>query len=104
MDDDQEEFYCCREQEGMDDWVANRAAVRTEKLRTQRAEVEVKVQKSRGSSIQQSEDMLDKEIEFMRKLMVKVSQRKTTRREQRSRSSSRRKIERECKSAASGAR
>ena len=92
MDDNQEEFYCCREQEGMDDWVAARigviarATVRTEQVRTEQAraqqirtqqeEAEVEVQQSRWSSIQQSKDILDREIEFMRKLMVKVSQRK----------------------------
>ena len=52
MDENQEEFYCCREQEGMNDWVEDRAAVRTEKLRTQQVEAEVEVQKSRWSSIQ----------------------------------------------------
>ena len=40
----------------------------------------------------------------MRKLMVKVSQRKTTEIKQRSRSHSKRKTKRECKSATSGVR
>ena len=50
-------FYCCRE--GMDDRVANRAAVRTEEIRVQQPEV----------SVQQSEERLDREIELTRELM-----------------------------------
>ena len=92
--DNQEEFFCYKKQEGMDDRVA--ATVRFQ-------QASARVQQSRGNSIQQSEDILDREIEFMRRLMVKVSQKKIAATKQRS-SSNKRKIERECKSAASGAR
>lgn len=135
MDENQEEFYCCREQEAVDDWVSvrdrakdivkgiARAAVGTEQakakvkagakattkvvvrvhqIRTQ--QVEVEFQQSRWRSTQQSEDILDKEIEFMRRLMVKVSEKKAAVRKQRSRSSNKRKTKRECKIVASGAR
>ena len=53
MDDNQEEFYCCREQEGMDDWVVVRVgakatvSVRAQQIRTQQAEAEVEIQQSR---------------------------------------------------------
>ena len=77
--------------------------VRVQQVGTQQVEAEVRIQQSRKSSIQQSEDKLDQEIELIRKLMVKVSQKKIAARKQRT-SSNKRKKERECKSAASGAR
>ena len=36
---EEKKFYCCRE--GMDDWVVNRAVVRTEEIRVQQTEVSV---------------------------------------------------------------
>ena len=94
MDDNQEEFYCCREQEGMDDWVAVRTeqaraqqevvrarvkeTVRVQQLRTQQAEAEVEFQQSIWSSIQQSKDILDTKIALIRRLIVRVFEKKTT--------------------------
>ena len=42
MDDNQEEFYCSIEQEGMDDWVVARAAIRTEQVRTKKVKAGAK--------------------------------------------------------------
>ena len=81
-----EEVFRCRRQEGMDDWVA----VRTEWVRAQ--------QTTRN---QQLGDLLDREIELIRRIMLKVSQRKTSARKRSS--SNKMKTETDCKSAVSGA-
>ena len=80
-----EEVFCSRRQEGMDDWVA----VRTET--------------SIEARNQESEELLNKEIELIRRIMLKVSHRKTSARKRSNRSSSKRKTVEDCKSAASGA-
>ena len=123
MSDNQEKFYCCREQEGMDDWVAVRAGARattriqkvrvsmavrratdiaeearTEQARAQQEKAAVRVQQI---GTQQSEDRLDREIELMRKLMVKVSQWKETTRNQRNNRSKGKRVT-DCESLTSG--
>ena len=60
---EEHKFYYFKE--GMDDWVAARA----QKARAQ----QLKAIKERN---QQSEELLDKEIELIRKIMMKLSQRK----------------------------
>ena len=80
---EEQNFYCCRE--GMDDRVANRAAVRTEEIRMQQTKV----------SVQKSEEILDREIELIRKLMQKMPQKRTAARKLRI-SSSKRKIVTDC--------
>ena len=55
---------------------AQQEAVRVQQIRTQQAEVGVEFQQSRWSSTQQSEDKLDQEIELIRRLMVRVSEKK----------------------------
>ncbi|WP_208081275.1 hypothetical protein, partial [Bacteroides uniformis] len=60
--------------------------VRVQQARAQQEKI--RIQQSRWSSIQQSEDKLDQEIELITKLMEKVSQKKIAARKQRSRSSS----------------
>lgn len=62
----------------------------------------MKEQQSRDERIQQSEDFLDREIELMRNIMMKVSLNKTL--ERKKSSSSRRKTVIDCESVASGAR
>ena len=85
---EEQEFYCCKE--GMDDWVANRAAARTEEIRAQQTEVRFR----------QSEERLDREIEFVRKLMQKMPEKRTTARKQRN-NSSKKKIVTDCEGIAS---
>lgn len=80
-----EEVLCSRRQEGKDDGVV----VRTETSIEARS--------------QQSEDLLDKEIGLIRRIMLKGSQRKTSARK-RSRSSSKMKTGTDYESVASGAR
>jgi len=74
----------------MDDWVA----IRNEKVRTET---------SIEARNQQLEDLLEKEIELIRRIMLKVSQRKTSARRS-SISSSKMKTGTDCESAASGER
>ena len=71
-----EEVFNCRIQEGMDDWVAARN--------------------------QQSKDLLDREIEQIRRIMMKLSQRKISARKKSS--NNKRMTMKNCKSVASGAR
>ena len=93
----------------MDDWEVVRRAtdtsevsmavgITTTSMRLQKEEVEV--QQARKNGIQQSKDTLDQEIEFVRGLMMKVTEKKTAAKKQRS--SSKRKPEGGYKSAASG--
>ncbi len=84
-----EEVFCSRRQEGMDDWVA----VRNEKVRTEK--VVLAQQEARNQ---------DKEIQLIRRIMLKVSQRKTSARKRSSRSTNKMKTGTDCESEASGAR
>ena len=56
---------------------AQQEKARVQQVRTQQVEVEVEVQQSRWSNVQQSKDILDREIEFMRRLVVKLFEKKT---------------------------
>jgi len=105
--EDKEEVFCFKKQEGMDDWVK----VNIEQVRTG-ARIEVKIERVRTEQAvlaqyaarnQQLEDSLDREIELIRKIMLKVSQRKTSARKRRS-SSSEMKTETDCERAVSGAK
>ena len=75
----EEEVFCSRRQEGMDDRVAFRSETSIE-TRSQRVTVQTEqailAQQTAGN--QQPGDLLDQEIESIRKLMMKEFQRKTT--------------------------
>ena len=68
-------------------------------VRTEQAILAQQVEKN-----QQLEDLLDTEIELIRRIMLKMSERKTSARKRCSRSSRKMKTETDCESAASGAR
>lgn len=100
----------------MDDWVAVRArakatvsvgaqkekaAVRVQQIRTQQAEAGLEFQQSRWRSIQQLEDILDAEIALIRRLMVRVSEKKTAERKQRN-NNNKKKTVTDCEGIASG--
>ena len=93
---EEQKFYCCRE--GMDDWVAARATVRTREVR--RATNTAEVQQSRRSGVQQSKDTLDQEIRFIIKLMQKMPQKRTAARKLRN-NSNKKKTVTDCEGIAS---
>lgn len=101
----EEEVFYSGKQEGMDDWVA----VRNEKVRTETRSERVTVQTEQAVLAQQANqqpgDLLDREIESIRRLMTKESRKKpAVARKRSSRSRNKMKIETDCESAASGAR
>lgn len=105
----EEEVFCSRKQEGMDDWVAMKTEqVRTEtsiEARSQQVTVQTEqaVLAQQVARNQQPVDLLDREIESIRRLMTKESRKKpAVARKRSSRSSSKMKIETDCESAASG--
>jgi len=59
---------------------------------------------SAGLTEEAGESLLDKEIDLIRRIMLKGSQRKTSARKRSSRGSSKRKTAEDCESAASGAK
>lgn len=99
----EEEVFCSRKQEGMDDWVAVKTEqVRTEtsiEVRRQRVTVEIEKVKTEQAVLaqqtarnQQPGDLIDREIESIRRLMTKESRKKPAlARKRRSRSSSKMK-------------
>jgi len=100
-----EGVFCSRRQEGMDD----RVAVRTEtsiEARSQRVTVQTEqaVLAQQAARNQQLEELLDKEIELIRRIMLKASERETSATKRRRGSSSKMKTETDYESAANGAR
>lgn len=102
----------------MDDWEAVRTKenievrnekVQTKKVRSQQVTVErVRIEKAilaqQAARNHQLEDLLDKEIELIRRIMLKVSQRKISESTRSSGSSNKMKTETGFESAASGAK
>lgn len=85
--------------EGKEDWEAATFIVTARA--TSEEQARTRIQQSRDGNNQQTEDILDKEIELIRRLMVKTSQRKTT--ERKKKSDNKRMTVKDCKSRASGA-
>ena len=100
-----EEVFCSRRQEGMDDRVAvgteTRIRARSQQVTGQTEQAVLTQQATRN---QQFEELLDKEIELIRRIMLKASQRKTSARKRSSGSSSKMKTETDYESAANGTR
>jgi len=100
-----EEVFCSRRQEGMDDRVAvgteTRIRARSQQVTGQTEQAVLAQQAARN---QLFEELLDKEIDLIRRIMLKASQWKTSARKRSSGSSSKMKTETDYESAANGAR
>jgi len=109
----EEEVFCSRRQEGMDDWVA----VRNEKVRTETSkearsqQVTVHIEKvkteqavlaQQAARNQQPGYLLDQEIESIKRLMMKESRKRPVV-ARKKRKDNKRKTAKDCKSRASGA-
>ena len=70
-------------------------------IKTSEEQARMRIQQSRDGNNQQTEDILDRQIELIRRLMIKKSQRKTA--ERKKRSDNKRVTAKDCKSRASGA-
>jgi len=102
-----EEVFCSRRQEGMDDRVAVRTETSTE-ARSQQVTVQIEKVKTEQAVLaqqtvrnQQPGDLLDREIESIIKLMMKVSRKRSATRKKRE--DNKRKTTKDSKSIASGA-